>query len=129
MNNSIMKKRYDLKKNKKGFTLVEVIVVLVILAILAAILVPTLIGYIDKANDKAVVAEARSAFMAAQTLASESYGETGTAAASEADIKDLSGVKGTITLSFANNKIDSFVYASGGKTATWDFTNDKWTVT
>ena len=31
-----------MKKNNKGFTLVELIVVLVILAILAAILVPTL---------------------------------------------------------------------------------------
>ena len=37
--------------NKKGMTLVEVIVVLVILAILAAVLVPTMIGWIDKANE------------------------------------------------------------------------------
>ena len=35
--------------HKKGFTLVEVIVVLVILAILAAILVPSMVGWIDKA--------------------------------------------------------------------------------
>ncbi len=34
----------------KGFTLVELIVVLVILAILAAILVPALLGYIDRAK-------------------------------------------------------------------------------
>lgn len=31
--------------NKKGFTLVEIIVVLVILAILAAIAVPSVLGY------------------------------------------------------------------------------------
>ncbi len=42
-------------KNKKGFTLVELIVVLVILAILAALLIPTLTGYIDKANKEKVV--------------------------------------------------------------------------
>ncbi len=35
-------------KNKKGFTLVELIVVLVILAILAALLIPALTGYIDR---------------------------------------------------------------------------------
>ena len=41
----------SLKKNrKKGFTLVELIVVLVILAILAALLIPALTGYIDKAR-------------------------------------------------------------------------------
>ena len=38
------------KFNNKGFTLVELIVVLVILAILAAILVPALLGYIDEAK-------------------------------------------------------------------------------
>lgn len=37
-------------KDKKGFTLVELIVVLVILAILAALLVPALTGYIDKSK-------------------------------------------------------------------------------
>ena len=35
----------------KGFTLVELIVVLVILALLAALLVPALLGYIDKAKE------------------------------------------------------------------------------
>ena len=63
-------------KNKKGFTLVELIVVLVILAILAALLVPALTGYIDKANQEKVIAECRSVVVAAQTTASEYYGLT-----------------------------------------------------
>lgn len=62
-------------KNKKGFTLVELIVVLVILAILAALLVPALTGYIDKANKQKVTAECRMVVMAAQTEASEEYGK------------------------------------------------------
>lgn len=36
--------------NKKGFTLVEIIVVLVILAILAAIAVPSVLGYVEEAR-------------------------------------------------------------------------------
>lgn len=47
------------QKNKQGFTLVELIVVLVILAILAALLVPALTGYIDRAKEKKVTAEAK----------------------------------------------------------------------
>lgn len=65
-----------LKENrKKGFTLVELIVVLVILAILAALLVPALTGYIDKAKEKQIIAETRQAVMAAQTIADEAYAE------------------------------------------------------
>ncbi len=62
------------KNDKKGFTLVELIVVLVILAILAALLVPALTGYIDKAKRKSIVAETRQVVMAAQTLVDEAYG-------------------------------------------------------
>lgn len=64
-------------KSKKGFTLVELIVVLVILAILAALLVPALTGYIDKAKEKKVIAETRMVVMAVQTVASEAYGQLG----------------------------------------------------
>ena len=61
-------------KNKKGFTLVELIVVLVILAILAALLVPALTGYIDKAREQSLLNEASMVLTAAQATVSESYG-------------------------------------------------------
>lgn len=64
------------KTNKdKGFTLVELIVVLVILAILAAILVPALLGYIDRAREKQYVLNAKSALTATQAELSSLYGE------------------------------------------------------
>ena len=64
----------DKMKDKKGFTLVELIVVLVILAILAAILVPALLGYIDKAREKQITTNANATYVAAQALLDERYG-------------------------------------------------------
>ncbi|SEQ10754.1 prepilin-type N-terminal cleavage/methylation domain-containing protein [Lachnospiraceae bacterium NE2001] len=62
-------------KRNKGFTLVELIVVLVILAILAAILTPALLGYIDKARDRKDVIAAKTLLDAAQAELVELYGK------------------------------------------------------
>ena len=61
------------REEKKGFTLVELIVVLVILAILAAILVPALLGWIDEAKKKQYQLEARNIYVASQAIADEMY--------------------------------------------------------
>lgn len=63
-----------LKKDKKGFTLIEMIVVIVILGILLAILVPGMIKYIDKAKDKQIMVNAHAAYMDAQAEAGIAYG-------------------------------------------------------
>lgn len=64
------------ENKKRGFTLVELIVVLVILAILAALLIPALTGYIDKAKKDQVIAETRMLHEAVQTEMSEIYAGT-----------------------------------------------------
>lgn len=119
---------------KKGFTLVELIVVLVILAILAALLIPALTGYIDKAKNKSVVAETRQAVMAAQTLYDEEYakakagetvtfGTTGKFTASE--IEGLAEVgSGTVSgVVVTSNKISTLVYDNGQKKCTYQPAN------
>ena len=99
-----------MKKNNKGFTLVELIVVLVILAILAAILVPALLGYIDKARNSQYEEEAHSILTAVQANATEQYAK-GTSAASDvssittyvnAIVTPTSVSSGAITYGFAD---------------------------
>ena len=66
-------KRAEDGKDNKGFTLVEMIVVMVILTVLAAILIPGLLGWIDEAKGKQFVLSARSVYMSAQAIESEKY--------------------------------------------------------
>lgn len=68
-----MKLLQNLKKDKKGFTLIEMIVVIVIIGILLAILVPGMFKYIDKAKDKQIEIDARSAYLEIETAIGEIY--------------------------------------------------------
>ena len=77
-----------IQKKNKGFTLVELIVVLVILAILAAILIPALLGYIDRAREKKDILQARNCLEAAQVGFVEAYGKN----------LDISGKKNVLGL-------------------------------
>ena len=69
------------KSTKKGFTLVELIVVLVILAVLAAMLVPALVGYIDRARDEKEYQTAATIYGAAQAIVTEKYAKDSSLAA------------------------------------------------
>ena len=51
------------KRNaKKGFTIVELVIVIAVIAILAAVLIPTFGGVVKNANDSADLQEARNAY-------------------------------------------------------------------
>ncbi|MEA4923095.1 MAG: prepilin-type N-terminal cleavage/methylation domain-containing protein [Eubacteriaceae bacterium] len=131
----IEKKSALRKRGKKGFTLVEVIVVLVILAILAAILVPSMIGWINKAQKKTAVVEARSVLLATQEVATENYkvsdadlqtGMKEKAPGTSAYAKDvytlaeLDAPAEITAITISNHKVTAFTYIStDNKTVTY----------
>lgn len=50
------------KSNKKGFTIVELVIVIAVIAILAAVLIPTFSNVVEKANESKDMQQARNAY-------------------------------------------------------------------
>lgn len=118
---------------KKGFTLVELIVVLVVLGILLALLIPSLIKYIDKAKEKQIIVNGRYAYLAAQMLASEKYAASVWIAPERDEVLEMAGVDGEIVdMTFTQAGIVDvteerpFRYKENGITA--KYADGQWTI-
>ena len=67
------------KNKNKGFTIVELVIVIAVVAVLAAVLIPTFSGIVEKANESAALQRAVSAYKEAYALALSDDGVISTA--------------------------------------------------
>lgn len=123
-----------LKKNKKGFTLIEIIVVIVILAVLMAVAVPSVLKYINVAQEAPALTEAHAIVTAAQKRVIEKYSQNRTSEVSldsddnnwiEKFVDKGGTIQGDVVLS--NNEVSSLLYkASNGLYVLYE--NQKYTI-
>lgn len=107
---NVMKKKED----NKGFTLVELIVVIVILAILAALLIPGLLRWIDKAKEEQYVLEARNIYLATEAKVAQEYAAGTSQTDMEAKIKAaVSDISDLADVKISTNGIESITFRTG----------------
>ncbi|MCM1167125.1 MAG: type II secretion system GspH family protein [Lachnospiraceae bacterium] len=136
-----MIKKLQALRAKKGFTLVELIVVIAIIGVLAAILIPTFSGVIENAKKRSVETTCQSLQSLAKAYASQYLSDTGnllagdkTAPGTPVDMGEADGTKyssfdayalaqipelggstpvGSYTVTFADGKVSSLKYTEG----------------
>ena len=110
------------KMNRKGFTIVELVIVIAVIAILAAVMIPTFSGIVEKAQESAIQQEAAAIWKEIYALDlsdGKIDGNEGNTA-----VEKETGVIYTVTE--GTNPTFTFSYSKDGKIA--EFDGSKWTV-
>ena len=119
-----------LRRNKKGFTLAELLIVVAIIGVLVAISIPIFTSQLEKAREATDAANLRSAYAVASTAVLDGDGDTGysagpvamtqtTAGFASSGLKDQSiGSVALSTLSDAETGVSYYVNVAAGGTVT-----------
>ena len=103
------------RNNKKGFTIVELVIVIAVIAILAGVLIPTFSGVVKKAKENAALQEAKNAYTNAYALALSNDGvidENDTI--EEKKVKKATDDKGVVTYILEYGEY-TFTFGKDGK--------------
>ena len=106
--NNLVNKKSNLLKNRKGFTLIELIVVIVIIGILAAILIPRFSGFTDKARITDAVIKAKQMATAMEST----FAEKGTWAAVGTAKNEVASMAG---ISVGSEKVTAWTIGNAGE--------------
>ena len=105
------------RNNKKGFTIVELVIVIAVIAILAAVMIPTFGAIVEDANKSSAISAGRSI-----------YTEVTAADLLDDGLYNASKTNANATYTCADNAITAFSYNhSNGYTATLEIATGKWT--
>ena len=99
-----------MKRTNKGFTLVELIIVIAVIGVLAAILIPVFSNVVKKANLKSAFADARNAI--SNYVADNTDGDNGGAVFGDDGIAYVTVAKGgdTFVFIYQNNGLQNDDY-------------------